>query len=175
MSKTKNLCMCACFAVMLAVGAFIKIPTPLPLTCQTMVVSLSALVLGAKWGAASVLTYIFIGLAGLPVFSSGGGIFYVLQPSFGYILGFLAASFIIGALSERKNTVKGFILPCLLGTVAIYIIGAVYFYLISRFYLEQAMEIKHLIITCVLLPLPGDIVMCILSSLIAPRLKKALK
>ncbi len=159
---------------MISVGAFIKIPALLPITCQTLFVSLAGIVLGAKWGTVSVFVYILLGLSGLPVFSAGGGIFYVLQPTFGYIIGFLAMSFITGKLSSNKTNQKSLFLSALAGNVAVYVIGIAYFYLISRFYLGQATEIRALFINCFLITLPGDIAMCILSSLIGARVKKTL-
>ena len=65
---------CALFIVLMVVSAFIRIPIPyVPITFQTVVAVLAGLLLGAKWGAASVAIYVFMGLLGLPVFRAGGG------------------------------------------------------------------------------------------------------
>ena len=87
--KTKDMCLYALFAVLIGVGAFIKLPISIvPVTLQTLFVILAALILKEK-AVYSVLLYIGIGLLGIPVFASGGGISYVLVPSFGYLIGML--------------------------------------------------------------------------------------
>ena len=74
--KTKDMCLYALFAVLIGVGAFIKLPISIvPVTLQTLFVILAALILKEK-AVYSVLLYIGIGLLGIPVFASGGGISY---------------------------------------------------------------------------------------------------
>ncbi len=60
--------------------------------------------LGGKKGALSVLCYIVIGLIGVPVFASGGGLGYIFEPTFGYLIGFCAGSFITGIIANRNRT-----------------------------------------------------------------------
>ena len=89
MSKTKTLIYCSLFTALIAVGAFIKIPVPVvPFTLQYLFTMLAGLLLGSRKGTLSVVAYMLLGLAGLPIFSEGGGFWYVLKPSFGYIIGF---------------------------------------------------------------------------------------
>ena len=89
-SRTYKMILVALFAALIAVGAFIRIPVPLvPFTMQTFFVVLAGMLLGKKLGAASALVYLAIGLIGIPVFTQGGGIGYVLKPSFGYLIGFI--------------------------------------------------------------------------------------
>ncbi len=98
--KIRKTVLCSLFAALIAVGAFIKIPVPLvPFTLQFLFTTLAGLLLGSKLGFTAVMSYIAVGLAGIPVFASGGGISYVFQPSFGYLIGFA-----IGAL-DRKSVV----------------------------------------------------------------------
>jgi BioY family. len=81
-NKTLKMILCAQFAALTAVGAFIRIPIPVvPFTLQYLFTMLAGLLLGGKYGGLSVLLYIFIGLIGLPVFTEGGGIGYVFKPS----------------------------------------------------------------------------------------------
>jgi len=75
---------------------------PVPITGQTLGVIIVGAALGSRRGAASLATYTAAGLAGLPVFASGGGVGYVLVPSFGFIIGFIAAAFIAGWIAERS-------------------------------------------------------------------------
>lgn len=82
--NTKNLILCALFTALIVVGAFIRIPIPVvPFTLQFFFTMLAGLLLGGKLGFTSVATYIAMGLLGLPVFVEGGGLAYLLKPSFG--------------------------------------------------------------------------------------------
>ncbi len=175
MKKTKEMCLCAFLAALICVGAFIRIPAPLPITLQTLFTCLAGLLLGGKKGSLSVLIYVFIGLTGIPVFAEGGGISYILKPTFGYIIGFVFASFITGKLAEKQVSFKNFLLSSFAGMVVVYIVGIVYYLLISRFYFGNETDIKWLLTYGFLLTLPGDIIMCVLSSSLGVKLKKILK
>jgi biotin transport system substrate-specific component len=75
---------------------------PVPITGQTLGVILVGAALGAKRGAASLTTYMLLGLAGLPIFAGPvAGPAYVLSPSFGFIVGFIPAAFVAGWFAER--------------------------------------------------------------------------
>jgi biotin transport system substrate-specific component len=75
---------------------------PVPITGQTLGVILVGAALGAKRGAASLTTYLLLGLAGLPIFAGPvAGPAYVLSPSFGFIIGFIPAAFVAGWFAER--------------------------------------------------------------------------
>ena len=100
----KGMVLCALFAAMIAAGAFLRIPIPyVPFTLQFLFTNLAGLLLGSRRGFISVCLYIIIGLIGIPVFTQGGGPAYVLQPSFGYIIGFAAGTFFAGMLTERGD------------------------------------------------------------------------
>lgn len=95
------------FAVLITVGAYIKVPVPVvPFTLQLLFTTLAGLLLGSRLGATSVVLYIVMGLAGLPVFATGGGLGYVLEPSFGYLVGFAAAAWVTGRIAEKKQPVS---------------------------------------------------------------------
>jgi biotin transport system substrate-specific component len=103
-SRTYKMMLVALFAALIAVGAFIRVPVPLvPFTMQTFFVVLAGMLLGKKLGGASALVYLAIGLIGIPVFTQGGGIGYVLKPSFGYLIGFVVAAFITGAIVRKRR------------------------------------------------------------------------
>ncbi len=113
-------------AALAAVGAYIYIPIgPVPVVLTTLFVLLAGLLLGSRWGMASVLLYLLIGAMGFPVFSGGrGGIAHFLGPTGGYLLGYAFASLITGFISEHA---RGFlvleILAAVLGTLVIYAFG----------------------------------------------------
>ena len=176
MKKTREMCICALFCALMCASAFIRIPTPLlPITFQTLFVTLAGLLLGGRKGALSTALYVLIGLIGLPVFIEGGGFSYILKPTFGYLLGFIMGSLVTGKLAEKEASLKNYILSSFAGMLIIYVVGVTYYYLISSFYLGNETDIKNLLVYCFLLTLPGDIVMCIIASVIGKRLKKVLK
>lgn len=102
--------------VALAIAAKIQVPVwPVHITLQSMVVAILAGALGWRLGVATVALYIAEGLAGLPVFSTGGGIGYIFSPSFGFIIGWLPMAAIAGLAAERF---RGRVVPMALGMLA---------------------------------------------------------
>ena len=95
------------FAVLTALAARVTIPlpfTPVPVTLQVMVVLLAGLVLGARGGAASQITYLAAIVAGLPLDARGLGPASLAGPTAGYLLGFTVGAFITGWLAERLSS-----------------------------------------------------------------------
>ncbi|MBI4198558.1 MAG: biotin transporter BioY [Chloroflexi bacterium] len=93
-----------------------------PITGQTFVVLLAGAALGSKRGVASMMVYLAAGIAGIPVFASGG---VFPGSSRGYILGFVAAAFVVGYLCEQgwgRNPLK-VVAAMLAGEAAIYLFG----------------------------------------------------
>ena len=83
--KTKELTLCAFFTILFVIGSKIVIPAGIiPLTLQTMVVIIAGMLLKPKYIWVSYGLFFLMGLLGFPVFANGGGIAYVLQPSFGF-------------------------------------------------------------------------------------------
>ena len=172
-SYTKNLVLCAMFVALIAVGAFITIHIPIvPLSMQDMFVLLAAVLLGPKWGCLSVCIYLAMGLAGLPVFTQGGGIGYILRPTFGYLLGYIPASWLVGTLVNKKKvpTFKNILFACFAGIAVIYFFGTVYLLLLNRFYLGNTIALGPMLLACDVQPLPGDIIKCFLVAAIGQRL-----
>ena len=121
--KTKGVIYCGLFTALIAVGAFIKIPIPVvPFTLQYLFTMLAGLLLGSRLGTLSVLSYMLLGLAGLPIFSEGGGIWYVFKPSFGYIIGFAVGTFVTGWIAEQmeKKTITRYLIANLAGLFCVY-------------------------------------------------------
>ena len=173
-NKTTRLVLCALFAALIAVGAFIKIPIPyIPLTLQTLFTMLAGLILGKKLGAASVLVYLALGLVGLPVFTQGGGPMYVLKPTFGYLIGFAVGTYVTGAIANRKEDPTFFRLvgANLAGLALIYLFGMVYYFMISHLYLGTNITIGNLFLYCFLATIPGDFISCLVAAIIAKRLR----
>lgn len=175
---TQKLVLTAMFAALIAVGAFIKIPVPLvPFTLQVFFVNLAGLMLGGTWGVVSVLIYVVLGLIGLPIFAHGGGIGYVLNPTFGYLIGFIVGAGVTGIVS-RKNGVlnlKRMIIASILDMIIIYLFGATYCYCISNFYLGNEMAVGTAIVSLILVFIPGDGLSCAISIVLAKKLVKVLR
>ncbi|NLB21371.1 MAG: biotin transporter BioY [Clostridium sp.] len=171
--KTLDLTLIPMFTVLTAVGAFIKIPIGfVPVSLQTVMVVLSALLLGKKSVYAQLL-YVFLGLVGFPIFTGGGGIGYIFYPTFGYLIGFIIAAFIMGALKERITKPKflTLFLISLIGLVIIYSFGVSYLLFIRNFYLVgQAMAFTTALKFGALLFLPMDILWCGFGALVSLRL-----
>lgn len=117
------------FALLTALSAQIRfhIPgTPVPVTGQTFAVLLAGAALGSKAGAGSQLIYWLMGAIGLPVFAQqSGGWEAATGATFGYLFGFVAAAWVVGALAERGNdrTVRRAIPEFLAGNLVIYAFG----------------------------------------------------
>ena len=168
-TKTKSIVLCALFAALITVGAYIRIPTPIiSITLQTLFVFLSGILLGKKNGAISSFIYLFLGIIGMPVFTKGGGFWYVFEPSFGYIIGFVVSAYFIGMITEKNPKFFNMLFASIIGTAIIYLFGVVYFYMISTFYLNVSTDISKLI----LLPLPGDILSAVFAAFVGSKLRR---
>lgn len=178
MQKTKNLILSAIFIALIVVGTFIRIPIPVvPFTLQFLFTMLAGLLLGGKLGFTTVAVYMGIGLLGFPVFAEGGGISYLLKPSFGYIIGFAVASYVTGIIANKvaNPSYKRLLVANFLGLGIVYLFGMFYYYLISYFYLGTPMGLWPLFLYCFILAVPGDIALCILGAIIAKKVIPIIK
>ena len=100
-----NIALAALLAALTAAFAYISIPLPglpAPVSFQVFGVYFAGLLLGPRWGGFSIGLYLLAGIAGAPVFSGGGsGLGYLLGPTGGYLVGFLLAAVVIGAIVHR--------------------------------------------------------------------------
>ncbi len=174
-TAAKQIAKCAIFVVLMIVATFIQIPFPIvPLTFQTVVAVLAGLLLGARWGAASIAVYVFMGLLGLPVFTGGGGFSYVLQLTFGYTLGFIAAAFVAGLIIGKKRfSLVRAILAAIGGFFVNYLIGIPYFLIIWHFYMHNG-EVMQAIVANIIY-MPKDLVLCVLAAFLARAVYPALQ
>ncbi len=176
--KVRDMALCALFTALTAVGAFIKIPVPVvPFTLQILFTMLAGLLLGGRLGAVSVGLYAFLGLAGLPVFAEGGGLWYLLKPSFGYILGFIVGSYVTGKMTENPDglTYHKILIANFTGLAIVYGMGMIYYYVICNFVINTPIGLWPLFLYCFLLVVPGDICLCFVAAALAKRLKPVLE
>ncbi|HPD96884.1 MAG TPA: biotin transporter BioY [Synergistales bacterium] len=173
----KTMTLTALFAVLTAVGAFIRVPfPPVPITLQTLFVFLSGTLLGSRMGALSQILYVGMGLIGLPVFTGGGGPQYILHPTFGYLLGFIAGAWTIGFISERarKNSFTVFMIACLSGTAVIYSLGAAGLYINLNYVAGKATTLRQVLEFGVIPFVAGDILKMLGTAVLASRVKDRL-
>lgn len=119
------------FAALTAVGALVSIPLgPVPFTLQVMFTLMAGAFLGSRLGAYSQVVYILMGVVGLPVFSQrGAGPGHLLEPTGGFIFGFILGAWLTGRVTERWRP-RGRVAKAgvtvaamLLGGVGIYALG----------------------------------------------------
>lgn len=171
--NTREMILVSIFAALTAIGAFIRIPIPyVPFSLQFLFCAFSGIVLGGRLGALSQIIYVTLGLVGLPIFTQGGGLMYIFKPSFGYLIGFIVCSYVIGYIIERTeklNFIK-VLGTVLFGMIILYILGTVYFYFIMNFYLGKSMSIWYAIYWGALVFLGGDILLSIIISYISLKI-----
>lgn len=116
--------------LLLTLSAKIKVPFyPVPMTMQTLVVLALGAAYGARLGAATVVLYLVEGALGLPVFADtperGIGIAYMMGPTGGFLLGFVAGAWIAGMIAESGfgRSIVGMFAAMTIGHVAIFIGG----------------------------------------------------
>ncbi|MCF8020845.1 MAG: biotin transporter BioY [Vallitaleaceae bacterium] len=179
---TRDLILTSLFTALMVVGALIKVPNPffplVPITFQLFFCVFAGLLLGSKNALMSQIIYILLGLAGLPVFTGGGGIGYILKPTFGYIIGFALAAWLIGKLTSRQKSIR--FLPIFaistLGLLAAYFVGNIYFYMIYNLYLTKVMSIIDVSIMMLPYMIKDFTLIAIaayVSTLVIPVIKKS--
>ena len=172
--KTRNLLLCALFTALTAVGAFVKIPFAFSaITLQFFFTALAGILLGARAGALSQLLYVALGLLGLPVFALGGGIGYVLYPTFGFLLGLIPAAYVVGRVNGSSRSPKRITLACLAGLAVLYAVGLPYMALILNVYQGRSMGVWALALAGMLPYLPGDCVKIAACAYLAPKILRA--
>ncbi len=179
--KTKDMILISMFAALTAIGAQISIPLePVPFTLQVLFCIYSGVLLGAKRGALSQVLYVLVGLAGLPIFAGGkGGVAVIASPTFGFIIGFIACSYIAGRITEKFENVNIFklLLATVSGLLALYIIAIPYFYLIFNKVISTPMTFATTMKTAVYPFIIQDLIKCVLASVtslkVIPILRKA--
>ena len=156
-----------------AAGAYIIIPLPpVPITLQTLFTCLAGALLGARLGALSQVIYLLIGILGLPVFAGGkAGLGVLFGPTGGYLLGFVAAAWVIGILMNLKKA-PGFAWTAAVlvaGTAVIYILGVAQLSLVAKISVNKAISVG------VLPFLIGDVVKILAAAYVVKRVRPKFK
>ncbi|MBQ1889982.1 MAG: biotin transporter BioY [Selenomonadaceae bacterium] len=172
----RELVLCGLFVALITVGTFVRIPVGTDVyTLQFLFTLLAGLVLGARLGALAVGTYVLLGLLGVPVFATGGGPSYVLQPTFGYLLSFILQAWFCGAFARRMKAVsfRSLLLVNVGGMAIVYLIGISWFYIFSNYVLAAPIAFWAAIFYCGVLQAPPDFLLCVAAAGLALRLQRA--
>ena len=173
---SRKLVYTALFAALTAAGAFLRIPLGVSsITLQFLFTAMAGVLLGAGCGALSQAVYVALGLIGLPIFTTGGGFAYVLQPTFGFLLGLIPAAAIIGAISGKSTSPLRIALACAAGLAALYAVGVPYMALILNGYMGKNMSLSALLWAGMIPFLPGDAIKIAVTALLCPLLRKRVK
>jgi len=134
-------------AALTAAGAYMAIPIgPVPIVLQNLFIYLTGLLLGWRWGLATVGVYLLAGALGLPVFAGGlGGVGRIVGPTGGYLIGFLPAVFLIGWISARgKGKAIVDVLAMIAGTAVIYALGVTWLKVLTGMGWEKTLAVGML-------------------------------
>lgn len=169
--KTKMMILCALFAALTAVCSMISIPlpfTPVPINLATLSVFLAGGLLGSRYGALSQLVYVLLGAIGLPVFSGfTGGFGIIMGPTGGYIVGYIAAAWLIGFLIEKLGRdYHKIVISMIEGMIVCYTLGTLWFMYITSTGLAAALML------CVVPFLIGDAIKIVAGSILVRKLHK---
>lgn len=171
--KTKDLALCALFAALIAVCAWISIPATVPFTLQTFAIFAALGLLGGKRGTVAVAVYLLLGAIGVPVFAGfQGGIGALLGTTGGYLLGFLLTALIEWGMEVRFGSKTGvFLLSAVLGMLVCYAFGTAW-YLVVYARTKGAISLATALGWCVVPFLIPDAVKIALAVLLRGRLKR---
>ena len=175
-STVLPLVLTALFAALTAIGAFLRIPAgEISFTLQVFFTSMAGILLGPWWGAASQVVYVLLGLIGLPIFTQGGGLSYLMQPTCGFLIGLIPTAWLIGLLTaKRELRPLRTAAACLAGLAMLYAVGLPYMAVILNGYMGKGMDVSAILWAGMLPFLPGDMLKIAVTALLAPLLQKRL-
>ena len=110
-----------------------------------------------------------------PIFTQGGGLSYLLQPTCGFLLGLIPSAWVIGLLTARRppHPLRT-ALACFAGLAVLYAVGLPYMAVILNRYMGKAMDFTAILWAGMLPFLPGDMLKIAVTAALAPLLQKRL-
>ncbi|WP_375220233.1 biotin transporter BioY [Psychrobacillus sp. PGGUH221] len=180
-SRLHGMILASLFAALMGIGANITSILPffiiagVPITFQPVVSLLAGALLGKKYGPLSMIIYLFIGLAGIPVFARfSGGISAILSPTFGFLLAFILVAWVTGVMVEKSKSFRMLLISSFVGTVIIYLIGTNWMYIAYKFWFAAPTGFDYQMAwTFMLVPLPKDLALSVLSAMISYKVLRA--
>ena len=114
----KNLTLVLFGSAIIAIAAQVSVPMfPVPMTLQTLAISVVGLTFGARLAGLTLLAYLAEGALGLPVFANGGaGLLWLVGPTSGFLWGFVGMAFLTGWVFENGFS-HGIIRPFIAASV----------------------------------------------------------
>lgn len=174
--RVKQMTAVALGAVLIIICSWLTVPFTVPFTMQTFAVFTVLILLGGKFGTASVGLFVFMGLVGLPVFSGfKGGVGVLLGPTGGYVVGFVFAGLLYMLLEPAADKNKWIKAAVLAGGLALcYAVGTMWFLVVARrggtdYGLGQVLAV------CVLPYILPDLAKLWLAMFVGGRLKGRIK
>jgi biotin transport system substrate-specific component len=163
-------------------GVFIEVAIPVPslawpidwnhvptyslgVTLQIGAILLVGCMAGRNAAALSQIAYLILGLSGFQIFAQGGGLGYLKEPTFGYLLGFLPGAWICGHIAfQQQRRLENLIMSCLWGLGTIHIVGLLYLTVLSLFKITSA-NWWEAVLRYSVYPLPGQfIIVCTVAA-----------
>ncbi len=171
------------FAALMMIGANITAFAPfltvggVPITLQTFFAILAGLILGSRLGAISMTVYMFIGLAGAPVFAKfSGGFSSIISPTFGFIVSFIFVAYVVGKIVEKNGKLSTYIIAALVGLVINYGFGTNWMYYAYKLWAAAPDAFTYKLAWIWMIPpFPKDIVLSVLAGIFGHRMYKVLK
>lgn len=172
--STKNMILSAFISAIMCILAPISIPlgfTPVPISLALLVVFFAAYILPPFSAAISVLIYLFLGMAGLPVFSGyHGGIDRLIGPTGGYLIGYIPTVLISSFFIHRyKNQRLLHLFGLITAVFSCYLLGSIWFSF------QQGIPFSETLKLCVLPFLPGDFIKILISFFIGHEISKRMQ
>jgi biotin transport system substrate-specific component len=172
--QLRDLIYAALLAALTCVLSFVTIPLPIssvPITGQTLAVMLAGCVLTTRQAAFSMITFLLLGIIGLPVFAGGAsGMPEIAGPRGGYLIGFLIGAIVISLLKGKNNNIVRLgIANVTGGIVAIYIFG------VLRLSLYKGLGLHAAIVGGALPFIPGDILKVLIATFVGVAVNRQLK
>ncbi|MFS0674378.1 biotin transporter BioY [Ornithinibacillus sp. 179-J 7C1 HS] len=171
----------ALFVCLMAIGAniavwfpFLAIPiggTSVPLSLQTFFSILAGLMLGKRLGSLAMITYVLVGICGIPVFAGmEAGPMQLITPTGGFLLSFIIVAFISGWITEGSNpSIPRFVIASLVGLTLNYLIGVTFMYFAMNMWLN--LEISYQIAWIGMIPFfIKDIALSCLAAVFTVRI-----
>jgi biotin transport system substrate-specific component len=148
---------------------------PLPITLQVPALLLTALVCGPRSSLLAAVGYLTLGLFQLPVFHSGGGTGYLLDPGFGFLAGFIPAGWLTGKLARQSGMDDLLKLTgsAVLGLLVIQVCGVVNL-LLGALAGRWEGGLNALLLRYCVVPLPSLLLLCCAVGLCALGLRRLL-
>lgn len=162
---------CALMVALMCVLGPMSIPIgPVPVSFTNLVIYLAVYLLGMKGATVSYLVYLFLGAAGLPVFSGyEGGLAKLAGPTGGYLIGFILMALICGFVLEKSNGNPVFTIPgMIVGTLVAYLFGTVWFVFAMQ------CDVWYALTICVFPFIPFDLAKIVLAAVLGKIIRIAL-